>query len=226
MGNVYAISLVIGGFFVLSSIFFGGGDVDADMDVDIDIDADVDLDMDLDLDVDGDISTDVVEGLSHDLSPAIKAEFVDGDVDVWIPFFSLRFWIFGSAFFGLTGTVLSILQDTLAISSWMIHASSVVMGLIAGIGSAYLFRILRGKETNSIISGHQLRGSTAHVLLPVDNQNKGKVYIISNGERIDFIASTDEETTFEKGDEAFVLGIFDGEARIVKMNLLEEDNPS
>ena len=43
MGTAYIISLIVGAFFVLLSMF-GGGDIDGDVDVDFDLDTDVDFD--------------------------------------------------------------------------------------------------------------------------------------------------------------------------------------
>ena len=45
MDSVYLISLIVGGFFVLLSIF-GGGDHEADADTDLDFDSDFDGDLD------------------------------------------------------------------------------------------------------------------------------------------------------------------------------------
>ena len=48
MDTVYWVSLIVGGFFVLLSIF-GGTDSEADVDVDADIDMDFDVDADVSL---------------------------------------------------------------------------------------------------------------------------------------------------------------------------------
>lgn len=78
MDSIYLISLIVGGFFVLLSIF-GGADADAD----VDLDADFDLDLDAD---GGDI--DIGSG--------------GGLVDL----LSIRALFLFAAFFGLTGIML------------------------------------------------------------------------------------------------------------------------
>ena len=64
MDPVYWISMIVGGFFVLLSIF-GGGDSDADADVDFDADADLDFDTDADMDLDADADA-VIETLTKE----------------------------------------------------------------------------------------------------------------------------------------------------------------
>ena len=86
----YLGSLTLGGVFILTSIFFG--------DADTDVDAIMDLDMDLDLDAD-----EAALAVFQDPSDAIS------DTGTWIPFFSLRFWTFALASFGLAGTLLELL---------------------------------------------------------------------------------------------------------------------
>ncbi len=65
MDSIYLTSLLVGGFFVLLSIFGGGeSDHDADHDFDHDIDVDADHDFDSDFSVDLDGSPDFVDLLS------------------------------------------------------------------------------------------------------------------------------------------------------------------
>ena len=82
MDTVYLISLIVGGFFVLLSIF-GGGETDGDAEVEADFDADHDADLSH-----GDVGTGLVDLLS------IRALFLF------------------AAFFGLTGFVLTRLRRT------------------------------------------------------------------------------------------------------------------
>lgn len=220
MGTIYGVCLLVGGVLVLTSIFLGGhGDMDADMDASADLaleaDFDADLDADFDIDADGDIHFDA----DHDIHSVDKADF---DAGVWLPFLSLRFWIFGSAFFGLTGTVLQLLQGPLGVSSLLIHVASALMGVSVGTGTAYLFRALQRQEVNSMITPRQMVGQVAKVSIPIDNKNKGKIKLLINGERIDMIAHTEEEDDFKQGDEAFVIAIRDGEARVVSMDTIKQ----
>ena len=96
MLTLYLVCLIIGGALVALSIF-GGGDVD--------VDADVSADFDLDSDASG-AGADVSADASVD-SDASGAE-AEG-VEVSARFLSLRSAVFFSAFFGLTGTLLTLL---------------------------------------------------------------------------------------------------------------------
>lgn len=58
MDSVYLISLMVGGFFVVLSIF-GGSENEADSDVDTDFDSDFDSDFDADVDTDFDADANV-----------------------------------------------------------------------------------------------------------------------------------------------------------------------
>jgi len=216
MGTIYAICLAVGGILVLSSIFLGGhGDFDADTDASFELDAHVDADIDADvaIDIDADAEADIHSDFDKDLG--------DLDTGIWLPFLSMRFWIFGSAFFGLTGVVLTLLEKPMGLNSLVLHLTSAGMGLVAGTGSAYLFRALQKQEVNSMIKPRQLVGQTARVSLPVSAGARGKIYLTIGDERIDMIASTDDEEGFQRGDEAFIIQIKEGEARIVKMNELK-----
>ena len=54
------------------------------------------------VDVDGDVEVDKDFGIEGDAAA------------VWLPFLSMRFWVFGSAFFGLFGTLATLLGLTTA----------------------------------------------------------------------------------------------------------------
>lgn len=77
MDTIYLVSLLVGGFFVLLSIF--GGDAEAEADFDADFDADLDADF---------------EGSDVGAGPG------------WVDLFSVRALFLFAAFFGLTGTLL------------------------------------------------------------------------------------------------------------------------
>lgn len=217
MGTIYAICLVVGGILVLSSIFLGGGaDADASFELEAGVDADFDADVDIDIDADADA----------DIHTGIDKDFGDVDTGIWLPFLSMRFWIFGSAFFGLTGVTLTLLEGPLGVGWLIALVTSITTGLLAGTGSAYLFRVLQKQEVNSMIKPRLLVGQTARVSLPVSTEGKGKIHLMIGDERIDMIASTDDADGFARGDECFIIEIKDGEARIVKMKELKASSSS
>jgi hypothetical protein len=136
---VYVASLVVGGILLLASLFLGGGHSDAlDTDADLDADTDLDIDADADVDVDADVDADA------DADGHLDA---DGVGEVWIPFFSMRFWVFFLAFFGLTGTLLQLLEMS---GGTMTLIISLAVGLTTGLGAAYTMRWLKKTEVGTL----------------------------------------------------------------------------
>ncbi len=194
---------MVGGLLILITVMFGGDtDVDLDADMDMDIDLDADMDMDIDLDADA--------GENFNIKPDI-------DTGLWLPFFSLRFWIFGSAFFGLTGVLLTNLRSLTGFEGqFMIAFVSTVTGLFTGTASAYTFQWLKKSEANSMVKIQHYIGRTAHITLPFDAQSKGKIKLDINSQQLDFIAETDEPQGFQRDDLVTIIAIEDGIARVVK----------
>lgn len=205
MATVYGICLFVGGILVFVTVFLGG-DADADVDIDADVDVDVDADIDADVDADADVHGEA----------DIKGD-TDFSSGIWLPIFSLRFWIFGTAFFGLTGVLLTLLAPYLQLNSelWIALLSSA-LGLSIGAASAYAFQWLKRSESNSMVRQKDYIGRTATVTLPVDATSKGKILLEFGNQQIDFIAETDDTNGFQKGDLVTVIEIHDGIARVIK----------
>ncbi len=203
MATVYGICLLVGGVLVFVTVFLGG-----DADAGVEIDADVDVDVDAGIDADADAA---VHGEAD-----IKGE-ADFSTGIWLPFFSLRFWIFGTAFFGLTGVLLTLLAPYLQWNSelWIALVSSV-LGLSISAASAYTFQWLKRNESNSMVRQKDYIGRTATVTLPVDARSKGKILLDFGNQQIDFIAETDDTNGFQKGDLVTVIEIHDGVARVIQ----------
>ncbi len=140
METVYLVSLLVGGFFVLLSMF--GGDSDGDADIDIDTDFDTDLDADFDGDVGG--------GGEVSAGPG----FID--------LFSLRALFLFAAFFGLTGSALTWISMNPALTAIL----AVAIGLTAGLGGNYIIKRYGYAEVSSDVTTRELKGRTGKVLLP------------------------------------------------------------
>ena len=93
---------------------------------DIDADAEVDMDADVDVDVDADLDVD------HDADVAPSVDTADA---LWLPFLSLRFWLFFVAFFGLVGTMLTTL--VLEPTQW-----GLGLGISLGVGFVFGFTLI------------------------------------------------------------------------------------
>ncbi|MFT5142365.1 MAG: hypothetical protein ACI80V_001030 [Rhodothermales bacterium] len=196
MESVYLISLIVGGFFVLLSIFGGAdheSDFDADVDADFDLAADGDVDVDTDLHLDGELGA----GL--------------GVVDL----LSIRALFLFAAFFGLTGTLL----DLAGTQEPLIAILSVFVGLLVGLGGNYIIKHFAYKQVSSAIEGRDYQGRTAKVILPFTGDDRGKITLEIKGQRLQLPArSLDLETleSFAPGDEVVVVRMDGRIAEVVK----------
>lgn len=118
----------------------------------------------------------------------------------WLPLASFRFWTFFAAFFGLTGTALTMLGT----------ASPVVVGAAVAVGYAsglMLTRALRRLQatTDSSLGEADLVGAGAVVLLPVGGGRTGKVRLHIKGRTVDLLAES-EEAEMAAGERVLVIG--------------------
>lgn len=117
----------------------------------------------------------------------------------WLPLGSVRFWTFFAAFFGLTGTALTMLGT----------AGPVVIGAAVAVGYAsglMLTRALRRLQatTDSSLGEDDLVGASAQVLLAVGGGRTGKVRLQIKGRTLDLLAET-EEAQMAAGERVLVI---------------------
>jgi membrane protein implicated in regulation of membrane protease activity len=200
MLTAYLFCLLVGGTFVAASTLLGGQDHGGDADADADADLDAGLDPDLDAEVDPDLDA------GSDL-PALAGHAGDAASAPWLPFLSMRFWTFFLAFFGLTGTLLSL------IGSWpaaLVAGAATGMGLGSGLGISYAIRRLRHGTTDSMLRQQDYIGATGRVLLPIDPGQIGKVRLQIHGHTIDFLAQTEDERPLAIHQQVLVYAIDKG----------------
>lgn len=202
--GLYAFSLIVGGVFVLLSVFSGAGDADVDMDHELDFDADADFDADLD----GDLAA---GGAGHDIETFGKR---------YNPLKSFKFYTFSMAFFGLTGvifTLFSLLPGLL-----FTFGLSSLMGLSAGLAVSYILHMANQSEGGRGIGDSDYRGAIGQVILPVRSGQRGKIRMRIKGRSVDILAvGDDEDVILDFNSECIVLGIEDGVARVVHSDVLE-----
>ena len=189
MDTVYLVSLIVGGFFVLLSIFGGDAEADADVDVDFDVDADFDLDADLD----GEIGAG------------------DGLVDL----LSIRALFLFAAFFGLTGKLLSWIGTDATLTALLATA----MGIIVGLGGNWFIKRVGYAQVSSDVTIEELKGVTGKVLLPFSGDEKGKISLVVKGNERRLVARSLDESSaeaFEPGDEIVVVRSQNGIVEVVK----------
>jgi len=199
MISLYIIAAVVGGALVALSAF-GAGDHDHDHD------HEAHLDQDAEIDHDGDHEVHALANIEHDAT--------------WLPFLSLRFWTYFSAFFGLTGLGLTYLTDLAAPIGALLSAGT---GVGSGLGISYAMRRLRASETHSGSSSEDLIGSEGTVLLTVRKDDPGKVRCRIKGELIDVLAVSEEENEIERGAEVIVVGFEDDRASVLRRTDLLEN---
>ncbi len=208
MDPVYWISMIVGGFFVLLSIF-GGGESDADADVDFDADVDMDFDADADLDFDTDADMDL------DADADVHVGY--GDVGAgpgFVDLFTIRALFLFATFFGLTGVLLSWANT----GELMTAILAGLTGAIVGLGGNYIIKSIGYAHISSTVTAVDMKGRTGTVIIPFDSDDQGKISLISKGQRLQLVARAFEEAdeTFEPGDEVVVVRVDGRVAEVVK----------
>ncbi|MCK6512505.1 hypothetical protein L6R29_21455 [Myxococcota bacterium] len=202
MLNLYLISLIAGGALILVSVLFGG-DSDSDVEAHGDLDVQGDLDVHADVDVHGEVG-------HGEVSIATESGVAS---ELWLPFFSLRFWIFFAAFFGMTGTLLSLLTTTNPLLAGLLSGG---VGFVSGSAMAWAIHFIQKRDVSSGIAASEYLGQSCEVLLPLEAGELGKIRVTIHGTQIELTAQTEEERPLERGEKAFVIGYADGVARIVR----------
>ncbi len=147
MLGIYLFSLVLGGVFIVLSLF--SGDVDADADADFDLDLDVDADVDIDVDADVDVDADGEAGVD-DIEVSQRRKFR--------PWLSFKFYTYLMGFFGLTGVLLTLVGQGESIIG---ISTSALMGLLAGLGVSYLLHYAdRDAAAHKAVGSESLVGTT------------------------------------------------------------------
>ena len=220
MLGLYIGALVFGGGLIAIGTLFGGAgdkdfdkdfDVDKDVDFDkdfdfdkgLDFDKDVDFDADMDADVDADVDADAdADGDGDSLLPAKSAGGEGLGGLPWMPFFTLRFWTFGSTFFGMFGTVATLLH--LGTSTVVLIVSSAFGALTGGAAATIIRNLRRAKTADSSVRREEWLGAEAKVLLPISKERDGKVRVVIRGNAHDLRATT-EGDPLQPGQKAAVI---------------------
>jgi membrane protein implicated in regulation of membrane protease activity len=190
MLTLYQLCFLIGGSFTLLSALagFDGADIDSDWEIDPEYEVDPHAGNILEQRERGELETLVKPQRSMDL-----------------PIFKLRFWTFGSCFFGLTGLLLSRIQP--ALSLWLVLGLAIAIGTLCGTAIVWVLHSLRQREADSLVRTGDLAGLSGIVEIPFDSSRRGKVRVNAKGMMIDFTASTQEAVAFAKGERVVIVGV-------------------
>lgn len=201
MFTLYVFCLAIGGGFVILSAFAGIDGVDFDTQFDPDIQ--------------------LIEPatpsktLIFQRNSAIRQRWLN------LSLFSLRFWTFGSCFFGLTGVLLSKLNPLL--SPLLILGIALTIGIGFGTAIVKILKHLQNQQANSLIESQDLIGMWGTVEIPFDQTCKGKIRLNIKDSVVDVVAITEDNRTFVRGEQVFVVAMSQNKALVIAEESLNQN---
>jgi hypothetical protein len=120
--------------------------------------------------------------------------------------FGLRFWSFGSAFFGLTGTILHLVGGAALAGTAPVISAGV--GAAAGLGASTAFRALTRATIGQVPGASALVGREGRLLLPVARAQRGKVRMgVPGGGHLDLLAESDDDDVLDAGIEVLIVEV-------------------
>jgi membrane protein implicated in regulation of membrane protease activity len=135
---------------------------------------------------------------------------------LWLPFFSFKFWTFGTCFFGLAGLLLWAVQPTMApLISTII---SLAFGIFCGTSMASAIRALKEAKIDSLARTSDLIGLSGIVEIPFNKDSRGKVRLNVKGSTVAFGAFTEENKEFAVGEKAFIVGVENNKLWVVSQD--------
>ena len=149
---------------------------------------------------------------SHEAGHGHGAGTALGSV-LWLTVFSLRFWSFAAAFFGLTGVVL----DGLALASSESQTLGLAIGIGAGSGllASWLVTRLRNEVLSTVPSQEGYVGLAADVLLEIQPDEPGRISLSAKGSVVDLPARSQRGERLTAGTKVVVVEVQQGIASVV-----------
>lgn len=205
----YIVSAIIGGGLILLSALggFSHGLMDGiDANTDFDVDHDLDVDHNLSLEADHHVDIDHHTDMAKDLAPT---------TDFWLPFLSLRFWVYAIGGFGVMGTILTLTNAAPAFNTlWL----SIAFGVTVGSVIAYAIRKIKVSEIDYQVREKDFLGVAAQLTVAPRNGEPGKVRMLVKGETIDMLALPHEGVELERGEEVVVVGVDGTRVRVARLS--------
>ncbi|MCA9686726.1 MAG: hypothetical protein KC457_31460, partial [Myxococcales bacterium] len=141
---------------------------------------------------------------------------------VWMPILSLRFWTYGSCFFGLTGL---IIEKTALAGPMLTLGVASGMGFGCGYTASWLFRRLRSDRGARAIGSRHYVGAIGTVLVTCGTEKTGKVRCSLRGKDFDLLAVSIDQGDLARGTKVLVAGFEDDTAQVVHAGrLLQHDD--
>lgn len=132
---------------------------------------------------------------------------------LWLTLFSLRFWSFASAFFGLTGVVLDGLGLTGSENETLAFAIGIGSG--SGLLASWLVQRLRNEVLSTIPSEEGFVGLGADVILEIQPTEAGRITLSARGSLVDLPARSEKGERLATGSKVVVVGVREGVASVV-----------
>ncbi|MGK7922250.1 MAG: hypothetical protein AB4080_19820 [Trichodesmium sp.] len=93
---------------------------------------------------------------------------------------------------------------------------SVAVGIFSGIVIVLLLSIFRQRQViNSLISPQDFLGMVCTVEIPFDKNSKGKIRVNVKESTVEFIAFTEDDWEFTRGEKAFIVGVENNKVWVV-----------
>jgi membrane protein implicated in regulation of membrane protease activity len=119
-----------------------------------------------------------------------------------VALFGLRFWSFGTAFFGVAGLVLRLAGAPGG------SAAAAAIGVAAGFGASVFFRKMTREAVGSVGDASALVGREGRLLLPVARAQAGKVRLAAAaGGSIDLVAEAHDDEALAAGAEVIIVEV-------------------
>ncbi len=216
MFTLYLACLIFGGL-LLSFTLFLGGHSHVDTHLDFDSHADVDLHPELS----GHADTHLEAGGQDSIGSTTDHTTTAEGRDFVFRYFSFRNLILFCAFFGLTGTLLS-LEDQ--VPAWLTLVTASVLGFFSASLGHKAMQYLQQHEVSTGNALELLEGMPAKIFIGVKPGKMGKISISTPSQNIQLmaqIAAESEQKEFKYGDEAIIVRIQDGIADIAEKDFLQ-----
>jgi membrane protein implicated in regulation of membrane protease activity len=148
----------------------------------------------------------------HETSIEVHHDGHDAFEGTWIPFFSLRFYTYFFASFGLAGMLLSFLTATdPVVTAWL----SAGVGVATGLTASFILRLLRLSETSGGALEQDVLGKEGLVLVPIRESLPGRIRCTIRGDVIDYLAVTEAPRVLQAGETVVVVGMENGRAQVL-----------
>lgn len=212
--TLYLALSIVGGGLVLLAAFggvFGGHDADLSSGHDLDVSSSDAPSLEVDHSgLEG--ANDGAQDLHSVLAKGLE---VSTDSSIWLPFLSIRFWIYFAATFGVTGLALTFFKASQEPATLI--ASLITAAFVATVGSG-IWRVLNRSQIDTSTKSKDFLGVSGKLSVATRQGSLGRVRLSVKGEWIDLTAISETGSDIEAGEEVVVVGIDGTNAKVMPMS--------